>query len=83
MPLYEFRCDTCSHTFEELVRSGGVPSCPVCGNASPARLLSTFAARAEAAGPQCGAGECCGGGACAPAVPRGGGCGCGRGGCGH
>ena len=66
MPLYEFRCDACSHTFEDLVPASHVPGCPVCGNASPTRLLSTFAAPSDSAGASagCGPDDCCGGGGC-------------------
>ncbi len=88
MPLYEFRCDTCSHQFEDLIPAGATARCPVCGNQSPTRLLSTFAAHG---GKECGsADDCCGGGGCGEgggcdAGASGaalGGCGCGGGGCG-
>jgi len=85
MPLYEFRCDTCSHTFEELVRGNTSPRCPVCGNQTPTRLLSSFAVTGEAAskasGCACDGGGCEGGGCSVPSRPSGG-C-CGGGGCCH
>lgn len=32
MPIYEYRCEPCEHTFETLVRSAtDVPHCPECG----------------------------------------------------
>jgi putative FmdB family regulatory protein len=40
MPLYDFQCPQCQHTFEELVRVGDTPSCPQCGSTKPERLLS-------------------------------------------
>lgn len=30
MPLYDFYCNDCQTTFEELFSAGGVPTCPVC-----------------------------------------------------
>ncbi len=51
MPLYDFRCGKCRHTFEALVRinsdGGGFlpPSeCPKCGAKNLDRLPSVFAA---------------------------------------
>lgn len=51
MPLYDFRCPKCRHTFEALVRvttdGGGFPppsECPKCGTADLERLPSVFAA---------------------------------------
>lgn len=44
MPLYDFRCRTCAHTFEALVRPAGPePGCPNCQGRDLERLLSTFA----------------------------------------
>jgi putative FmdB family regulatory protein len=31
MPLYDFQCASCRHLFEELVKLGEIPVCPVCG----------------------------------------------------
>ena len=45
MPLYEFRCEKCSHTFETLVRAGATPACPSCGEGKLEKLLSVFAAQ--------------------------------------
>lgn len=33
MPLYEFTCKKCEHSFEQLVFSGDSPSCPKCHGA--------------------------------------------------
>lgn len=47
MPLYDFRCLTCAHTFETLIRPASYgdppPACPACGSDKLDRLLSTFA----------------------------------------
>jgi putative FmdB family regulatory protein len=47
MPLFDFRCRSCSHEFEALVRPGGTPACPECQNADLDRLPSTFAPSSE------------------------------------
>ena len=43
MPLYEFKCRTCGHTFEELIRNQAdeaEAACPTCGTKDVQRLLS-------------------------------------------
>ncbi len=40
MPLYEFACKTCEHTFEELVFNGEAVACPECHADKVERLLS-------------------------------------------
>jgi putative FmdB family regulatory protein len=74
MPLYEYRCEPCDHTFETLVRSADDrPRCPKCGEAEalskqfsvPASAQTAGTARASAPLPMaagCGAPACCGGG---------------------
>ncbi|MBW2020663.1 MAG: zinc ribbon domain-containing protein [Deltaproteobacteria bacterium] len=34
MPIYEYRCPDCGHTFERLqsLQEGAVATCPECGN---------------------------------------------------
>ncbi len=64
MPLYEYACQSCSHTFEELVFDGEQVECPSCRGTKLERLLSVPARpRAEGAslpmncnsdGPPCG-----------------------------
>ena len=45
MPLFDFRCRTCGHEFESLVRNNIPPAaCPSCHAPDLERLLSTFAA---------------------------------------
>ncbi|MGA2329278.1 MAG: zinc ribbon domain-containing protein [Bryobacteraceae bacterium] len=69
MPLYEYRCSSCSATFEQLRRMQDADAavvCPKCQSAGAERLLSTFASHtassAETAAP-CGApGSACGSG---------------------
>ncbi len=77
MPIYEYHCEPCRHTFETLVRSSSdVARCPKCGNIDVAKQFSVPAAaqvsRGSAALPVCGSN--------APSM----GCGrpeCGSGGC--
>lgn len=72
MPLYEYRCASCDHTFEELVRAGESPDCPRCHGRALTKLFSTFAVgaasfssvkAAEACPPQ-GCGMCAQPGGC-------------------
>lgn len=68
MPIFDYRCSSCAHQFEELVtRSTDAVLCVRCG-APATKLLSAFAA------PTSGASMPMGGGACA-CHPGGGGCG--------
>ena len=44
MPIYDFRCRTCGHVFEALVRSQDAPpQCRSCHGVDLERLLSGFA----------------------------------------
>jgi putative FmdB family regulatory protein len=40
MPLYDYRCQTCGHHFELLVRAGATPACPQCQGAALDKLMS-------------------------------------------
>lgn len=73
MPIHEYRCSTCGHEFEELIRREGQPvACPGCGGSALERKLSAFSARVgptapgpcDAAGTCPGAGSCCADGRC-------------------
>ncbi|MBN1556828.1 MAG: zinc ribbon domain-containing protein [Lentisphaerae bacterium] len=57
MPIYEYRCKKCGHTFEHLARTlaDGAKTCPKCGARNPVKQISTFNA-SVAEGP--GAGAC-------------------------
>jgi len=44
MPLFEYRCETCSHVVEILVRNGEQPACPECGEVHLQKLFSEPAA---------------------------------------
>lgn len=32
MPMFDFVCTACQHSFETLVRGSQVPACPACGS---------------------------------------------------
>jgi putative FmdB family regulatory protein len=63
MPVYEYRCESCSAAFEVLVRKEGRKvSCRSCGSGKVARKYSVFGLNLGAApekgmsGPLCGCG---------------------------
>jgi putative FmdB family regulatory protein len=66
MPLYEYTCQKCEHTFEALVFGSEVVQCPECQTERVERLLSLPAKpqsasvpmRCEGSGPPCGAPGC-------------------------
>jgi putative FmdB family regulatory protein len=67
MPLYEYSCPKCDHTFEALVFDGETVECPQCHGRRVERLLSVPAKPPAAAalplgctssGPPCGAPGC-------------------------
>ena len=43
MPLYEYKCRSCQHHFEQLVRTGDTPVCPACRSEDLEREISSFA----------------------------------------
>ena len=59
MPIYEFRCNRCGHTFSRLQKINtdtSKMSCPECDHETVERLLSTFAStgsRSDGAGASC------------------------------
>ena len=67
MPLFEYICPDCQHTFEELVFGEEVVECPECEGKRVERLLSV-PARPQSTNlplscnrdaPPCGAPNCC------------------------
>jgi putative FmdB family regulatory protein len=69
MPLYEYTCQQCEHTFEALVFDGEQVECPECRGARVERLLSLPArpqssssslpmGGCDPSGPPCGAPWC-------------------------
>jgi putative FmdB family regulatory protein len=44
MPIYEYRCETCGHLYEEFVRFGEDPDlkCPECGGLEASKVVSLF-----------------------------------------
>lgn len=41
MPIYEYRCETCAHKFEQMVKmSDPIPPCPACGATNARKLVS-------------------------------------------
>lgn len=48
MPIYEYRCNTCSHKISQFVRNPlniSQPICTHCGSNAMVRLMSTFSVR--------------------------------------
>ncbi|MGQ9560752.1 MAG: FmdB family zinc ribbon protein [Candidatus Oleimicrobiaceae bacterium] len=61
MPIYEYKCASCGHTFDVLQKVGETGEhlrCPRCGASRVERLLSSFAAHGDA--------QSLGTGSCAP-----------------
>lgn len=73
VPIYEYNCKSCNHSFEQLQRTMSDTAkvkCPQCGSTRTARTLSVFAVGSESAqsAPAAAPGMCgrCGGpGPCA------------------
>ena len=47
MPLFDYRCRSCDHEFEALVRGDDLPACPSCEGTDLERLLSLPTVRSE------------------------------------
>lgn len=59
MPLYEYECRSCTHRFEQLVRSSDAPpSCPSCAGQDLEKLLSAFAVATGTPTPAMSASPC-------------------------
>jgi putative FmdB family regulatory protein len=57
MPIFEYRCDKCGHTFDELetlAERDRPHTCPACGAGDAKRMFSVFATKGG------GGGECSG-----------------------
>ncbi len=49
MPLFDYTCRPCGHTFEHLARAGGgEPTCPKCNSKDVEKQLSMFKVGAPA-----------------------------------
>ena len=64
MPLYEYSCEQCEHTFEALVFDGDTVECPECAATRVTKLLSV-PAKPQSGGSSlpvssCGEGPPCG-----------------------
>ena len=65
MPIYEFRCKTCNHVFEELIMRStdkAELTCPKCGTPKVDQLMSSFACGTSSSSSHTGGGGGCGGG---------------------
>lgn len=41
MPIYEYRCSSCGHSFEKMVKiNAPTPACPACGADEARKLIS-------------------------------------------
>jgi putative FmdB family regulatory protein len=49
MPIHDFRCQACGHTFETLVRGSAMPVCPKCAGTALDKLVSLTAAQGTSA----------------------------------
>jgi putative FmdB family regulatory protein len=54
MPLFEYRCESCGHRFEQLTRAGVAPACPKCQGEQLEKQLSTFAVSVQGSSPGTG-----------------------------
>jgi putative FmdB family regulatory protein len=78
MPIHEYRCEPCDHTFETLIRrSTDVAHCPKCGTIDVLKQFSVPAAAQTGAGAGASSLPICG-----QPSPSPGSFGCGSGGCG-
>jgi putative FmdB family regulatory protein len=43
MPIYEYECKSCGHSFERIMKVGEeTPTCPACGANQPQRRITPF-----------------------------------------
>lgn len=52
MPIYEYRCDSCSHEFEKFLRAGDEEpnTCPECSESALSRLISDTSFKLKGSG---------------------------------
>ncbi len=50
MPIYEYRCESCEHEFEELVFGQDRPKCPKCEATKLQKLMSAHTVGKSSAG---------------------------------
>jgi putative FmdB family regulatory protein len=50
MPLFDFRCRSCEHQFEALVRPPAEPACPACASGDLERLVTGFSVSIRSGG---------------------------------
>ena len=50
MPIHEFQCQKCQHSFEDLVFGRAMPPCPRCGGKETEKLISRPARRSRRQG---------------------------------
>lgn len=61
MPIYEYKCKRCGHTFDHLARtlSAAAKKCPECGARNPVKQFSTFSTSEGSHGSgSCSTGTC-------------------------
>ncbi len=70
MPIFEYRCEACGHTFEAILIGAQTPKCPKCDTEKLEKQLSVFAVNkpggSESPAAGCGKSNCC--------MMKGGGC---------
>jgi putative FmdB family regulatory protein len=62
MPIYEYRCASCEHIFDELVANAQAPApaCPKCGAGKSEKLMSAVGGiLSGSARPSCPSGPSC------------------------
>lgn len=50
MPLFDYRCSQCNHSFELLVKSSTIPTCPACASTQVDKQVSLPAQPGKTAG---------------------------------
>ncbi|HXT16372.1 MAG TPA: zinc ribbon domain-containing protein [Gemmatimonadaceae bacterium] len=47
MPIFDYRCRSCSHAFEVFIRGAKIPSCPECGSEELEKQFSLPAIKSQ------------------------------------